>query len=114
MTENPADPALVGNILAQVPENRGTLSLSYANPRYVTASVYAIFVGDQFDDDLNRLVLPAYGVVDVSALRALGRRLEVFATAQNLFDKEYLVQRNPSTIAAPRLTGGLRVRFARR
>jgi outer membrane receptor protein involved in Fe transport len=115
VTENAADPTLVDRFLVQVPENRGSVGVSYSNPRYLTATVNAVFVGDQFDDDLNALVLPAYGVVELSLFRAIGPRLDVFFTAQNLFDQEYYVQRNPTTTAAPRLVnGGIRVRFARR
>jgi outer membrane receptor protein involved in Fe transport len=106
-------PSIVGNFLAQVPKNRGSVSVSYSNPRYVTASVNAIFVGEQFDNDINTLVLPAYGTVELSLVRAIGRNLDVFFTAQNLFDQEYFVQRNPTTIGAPRLvSGGIRVRFS--
>jgi outer membrane receptor protein involved in Fe transport len=115
VTENDADATLVGLFLPQVPKNRGGIGLSYSNPRYLTAAVHAIFVGDQFDDDLNTLTLPAYGTVELSLFRAIGGNLDVFFTAQNLFDKEYFVQRNPTTSAAPRLVnGGLRVRFAGR
>jgi outer membrane receptor protein involved in Fe transport len=115
VTENDRDASLVGLFLPQVPENRGSVGVSYSNPRYLTASVNAIFVGDQFDDDLNTLTLPAYGTVELSLFRAIGGNLDVFFTAQNLLDKEYIVQRNPTTRAAPRLVnGGLRVRFAGR
>ena len=115
VTENDRDAALVGLFLPQVPENRGSVGVSYSNPRYITASVNAIVVGDQFDDDLNTLVLPAYGTVELSLFRAIGANLDVFFTAQNLFDKEYIVQRNPTTSAAPRLVnGGIRVRFSGR
>ena len=115
VTENAADQNLVGLFLPQVPKNRGSVGMSYSNPRYLTASVNAIFVGDQFDDDLNTLVLPAYGTVELSLFRAIGGNLDVFFTAQNLFDKEYIVQRNPTTSAAPRLvSGGVRVRFSGR
>jgi outer membrane receptor protein involved in Fe transport len=111
----PGEPSIVDNYLPQVPKNRGSLSVAYTNPRYLTAVISAIFVGDQFDDDQNEDVLPAYGTVDLSLSRDIGRNLDVFLTAQNLFDKEYLVQRNPSTIAAPRLvSGGVRVRFSGR
>ena len=115
VTENASAPDLVGNFLAQVPKNRGSISVSYSNPRYVTASLSAIFVGDQFDNDLNTLVLPSYGTVELSLFRAIVRNLDVFFTAQNLFDQEYFVQRNPTTIGSPRLvTGGVRVRFSGR
>jgi outer membrane receptor protein involved in Fe transport len=122
ITENPSDPALVGKFLQQVPKNRGALSVSYANPRYADVTLSALFVGHQFDDDQNVKAktgeepgLPAYGVVDLSALRALGRNLDVFFTVQNMFDKEYWVQLQPTTIAAPRLVNvGLRVRWSGR
>src|SRR5688572_24945670 len=122
ITENAADPNLVGKFLQQVPKNRGSLSVSYSNPRYLTASLSAIFVGHQFDDDLNARVgpggvigLPGYGVLDFSVMRTVGRNLDLFVTAQNLLDKEYYVQLLPTTSAAPRLVnGGIRVRFAGR
>jgi outer membrane receptor protein involved in Fe transport len=112
----------VGKFLQQVPKNRGALSVSYANPRYADVTLSALFVGHQFDDDQNVKAktgeepgLPAYGVVDLSALRALGRNLDVFFTVQNMFDKEYWVQLQPTTIAAPRLVNvGLRVRWSGR
>jgi outer membrane receptor protein involved in Fe transport len=115
VTENDTDPTLVDKYLPQVPKNRGSFGVSYSNPRYLTAAVNAIFVGDQFDDDPNTLVLPAYGTLELSLFRAIGNNLDVFFTAQNLFDKEYIVQRNPTTSAAPRLVnGGVRVRFSGR
>ena len=111
----PTPTSIVGNFLAQVPENRGSVYVSYSNPRYLTASVNAIFVGDQFDNDINTLVLPAYGTVEMSLMRAVGQYFDVFFTAQNVFDQEYFVQRNPTTIGSPRLvTGGIRVRFSGR
>ena len=78
-------------------------------------------VGRQFDDDLNsRIVpgesepgLPGYAVVDLSASRSIGRRLEIFAGAQNLFNREYFVGTLPTTTGTPRLVhGGIRVRLS--
>jgi iron complex outermembrane recepter protein len=122
ITENPADPTLEGKFLQQVPENRGSLHLSYSNRRYADVTLTALFVGHQFDDDLNIKAkpgeepgLPGYGVVDLSASRAIGGNLDVFFTVQNMFDQEYWVQLQPTTIAAPRLVNvGFRVRFAGR
>jgi outer membrane receptor protein involved in Fe transport len=123
ITENASDPTLEGKFLQQVPKNRGSLHVAYSNRRYVDVTLNALFVGHQFDDDLNvraRVTggepgLPAYGVVDLAASRAIGRNVDVFFTVQNLLDKEYWVQLQPTTIAAPRLVnGGFRVRFAGR
>lgn len=125
--------ALVGRFLAQVPEHRGSVQVSYAHPKIATLAVSVQFQGKQFNDDQNvnfipaatltdagydadfGVGLPGYTSVDVSASRSLGRMLEVFVGAQNLFDTEYFVQTNPSTIGTPRLVNaGLRVRFAGR
>ena len=122
ITENPSDTSLVGKFLQQVPENRGSLSVSYAHPRFADVTLSALFVGHQFDDDQNVKAktgeepgLPAYGVVDLSALRAVSRNLDLFFTVQNMFDKEYWVQLQPTTIAAPRLVNvGFRVRWSGR
>ena len=128
-----ANPALVGNVLPQVPAHRGSVQVSYANPKYVTVAGGVQVFGRQFDDDLNvRTVppaalaeagyavstdpgLPEYVVVDLAASRRIGKNLDVFFGVQNLFDQTYFVQTNPSTIGTPRLVhGGVRVRLAGR
>jgi outer membrane receptor protein involved in Fe transport len=118
-----ANPALVGLYLPQVPKHRGSVHASYSNPRIVTASVSAFFYGRQYDDDLNLRTkpgetepgLPSYGTMELSALRAIGRNLDVFFGVQNLFDEEYYVGFAPTTIGTPRLVnGGIRVRWAGR
>jgi outer membrane receptor protein involved in Fe transport len=118
-----ANPALVGLYLPQVPKHRGSVNVAYSNPRLVTASVTAFFYGRQFDDDLNARTkpgatepgLPSYGTVELSALRAIGRNLDVFFGVQNLFDEEYYVGFAPTTIGTPRLVnGGIRVRWSGR
>jgi len=127
-----ANAALVGKYLAQVPKHRGSVQMFWADPRIATLAVSVQIQGMQFNDDQNVNVIPAatltdagydanfgaglpgYTAVDVTASRALGRMFEVFVGAQNLFDTEYFVQTNPSTIGTPRLVnGGLRVRFGR-
>lgn len=118
-----ANPALVGRYLPQVTKHRGSVSVVYSNPRYVTASVSALLFGRQFDDDLNARVtpgqsapgLPSYGVLEMTAMRSFGRNLDAFVGVQNLFDQEYIVGLLPTTIGSPRLVnGGIRVRWAGR
>lgn len=114
VVENPSTPALVGKWLPQVPANRGSLRLTYSNPRLFTASLGTQFVGSQFDDDLNTATrrLPNFAVVDVMASRVINRNFELFAGVQNLFDVEYLVGTLPTTVGTPRLvTGGARLRL---
>ncbi len=121
--EYAANPALVGKYLPQVPKHRGSVSVAYANARFVTVAVSGLFFGRQFDDDLNARVapgetepgLPAYAVMEMTALRSLSRNLEVFFAVQNLFDEAYIVQLLPTTTGSPRLVnGGIRVRWSGR
>ncbi|MBI1873694.1 MAG: TonB-dependent receptor [Acidobacteria bacterium] len=120
--EYAVNPALVGNSLPQVPRHRGSLQVTYSDPRYATVAFAAQFIGRQFDDDLNSRVvpgetapgLPGYGLLDVLASRAIGTKLEVFFGVQNVLDQEYVVGTLPTTIGSPRLmNAGVRVRFAR-
>jgi outer membrane receptor protein involved in Fe transport len=123
VTENDANPALVGLYLPQVPKHRGSVGVTYSNPRYLTLMATGMFFGRQYDDDLNQRTkpgetepgLPPYGVLDFSASRNIGRNLEVFFGVQNMFDQEYYVQLQPTTTGSPRLVnGGVRVRFSGR
>ena len=123
VTENDTTPALVGLYLPQVPKHRGSVSMTYSNPRYLTVAATGTFFGRQYDDDLNQRTkpgetepgLPPYGVLDLSVLRDFGRNIEVFFGVQNLFDQEYYVMLLPTTTGTPRLVnGGVRVRFSGR
>jgi outer membrane receptor protein involved in Fe transport len=121
--DDPTQVDIVGNYLPQVPNQRGSIQVTYSNPRYVTLAVDLQAIGRQFDDDGNlRTVpgesspgLPGYAVVDLSVSRAIGRNLDAFLSVQNLFDQDSIVGTLPTTIGAPRfVSGGIRVRWAGR
>jgi outer membrane receptor protein involved in Fe transport len=122
---------LVGKYLAQVPKNRGSLQIAYTNPQVVNVSLGFQFVGLQYNDDQNIQFIPAatlaaagydtditaglpgYTSVDLIASRDFGSRFQAFAGAQNLTNKVFFVQTNPSTVGAPRMVNfGVRIRFA--
>jgi outer membrane receptor protein involved in Fe transport len=109
--ESPPDStgtSLVGKFLAEVPKHRGSVEVAYSNPRIITAAAALHITGGQYDNDLNTLWLPYYGVVEFNVSRRLTRGLEAFFGVQNLFDREFYVQRSPTTLGGPRLiTGGL-------
>jgi outer membrane receptor protein involved in Fe transport len=111
--ESPADftgTSLVGKYLAEVPMHRGSAELSYANPRIVNASVAFYLTGGQYDDDLNSPAfwLPYYNTLDFNVSRKIYGGLEAFFGIQNVLNREFYVQRNPTTNGGPRLvTGGL-------
>jgi outer membrane receptor protein involved in Fe transport len=122
VTQNPANVALVGKLLPQVPRHRGTLQVVFSEPRFATVSLEVLTMGRQFDDDLNTRVvpgfptagLPKYAVVSLSVSRAIGSRVNAFAGVQNLFDREYFVGTLPTTVGSPRIvSGGVRVRLGR-
>jgi iron complex outermembrane receptor protein len=125
-----ANAALVGKTIQQVPRHRGSVQAAYSNAKLATVAIGAQFVGLQYNDDLNvnfipvatltsagydasfPVGLPGYTLVDLTVSRAIGRNLQAFFGIQNLLDRVYFVQTNPSTIGTPRLVnGGLRVRW---
>ncbi len=121
--ENPANTALVGKFLPQVPEHRGSLQFSYTDPRLVNIAVGFQFIGRQFDDDLNARVVPGQSdaglpglmTADLRVSRRITRNFDVIVGMQNLFDELYYVGTLPTTIGTPRLVhGGVRVTFAGR
>ncbi len=133
VTDGGSVPTLEGKYVPQVPKHRGTLQIAYSNPRLLNVALGVQLVGLQYNDDQNvnfipqaalldagydastGAGLPGYAVADLMVSRDLGRTLQVFVGAQNLFDKIYFVQTNPSTIGTPRLvTGGVRVRLSGR
>jgi outer membrane cobalamin receptor len=112
VTANPADPALVGNLLPEVPRNRGSVQVAYANPRLATITFAVQGVGAQFDDDLNTpsRLMPSYATTDLTISRTVARHFEVFIGAENLFNQTYVVATLPTTIGSPRLmTAGVRI-----
>jgi outer membrane receptor protein involved in Fe transport len=125
IVDNPANPAIVGKFLQEVPENRGTFRITYSDAKVASITFGIQAVGLQFDtgDDTNtRAVpgysypgLPAYATTELTISRALGRNVDVFFAAQNLFDQEYIVATLPTTIGSPRLVNaGVRVKLSGR
>jgi outer membrane receptor protein involved in Fe transport len=115
--DNATNTALVGNLLPQVPRNRGSVRLAYVNPKVAVVSFEVQGAGAQFDDDLNTpsRLLPRYGTAGLTVARTIVRRCEAFFAVQNMFNKTYNVATLPTTIGSPRLVeGGLRVSWSGR
>jgi outer membrane receptor protein involved in Fe transport len=118
--EFPADPALEGKRVPQVPKNSYMLGVQYLNPRLVNAALQGRFVGDQFEDDRNDSDLSSFFVVDLSLWRPIPVPYvvasEIFVAAENLFNTTYAVGKDPinsvvSTGAPFLFHGGVRFRF---
>jgi outer membrane receptor protein involved in Fe transport len=95
--EFPADPTLVGLRLPQVPPYRGSVQASWRAPGRLDLDALVRVEGERFDDDQNLLRLAPYGVVDLRVSREVGR-LELFLSADNVFDRQYAVQATPVEI----------------
>jgi outer membrane receptor protein involved in Fe transport len=92
-----ATPALEGNEVPQVPNWQGGFSLTWADPRILTAATQVRFSGEQFDDDLNTpaFILNEYAVWDATVSRAIVRSVHVFAAIENILDTEFDTARTP-------------------
>ena len=108
-----ATPALEGKDVPQVPNWQGGLSLTWADPRILTAATQVRFSGDQWDDDLNTpaFQLKKYAVWDATVSRAIVRTVHAFVAVENILDTEFDTARTPiRSIGWPRtVRGGLRV-----
>ena len=110
----PANTALEGLWIPQVPRHGFNVQFSYLHPDW-TAGVQTRLVGNQFDDDQNLLPLGHAFIVDVEASRRLPGPAHgsIFIAVQNLFSDRYMVARTPVTNLGPPalVRGGLRFDF---
>lgn len=107
-------PHLAGLRLAQVPRHTASAGLTF-NFHRLTFHPRIRYLGAQYEDDQNTLRLAPATVVDVSLSAALTPHLELFATAENLFDERIETGRssdNLFNLGTPRLVLlGLRLTY---
>jgi outer membrane receptor protein involved in Fe transport len=104
---------LIGCRIPQVARNMGTLQARFSYPRIGVLSLQGRMSGSQYDNDLNTYLLHSYFRLDAYASRAIGRRFEVFATGENLFDRDIEVGRTPTLTLGTPIVGriGFRIRI---
>ncbi len=103
VTAAPAQPDLVGKRLAQAPRHRTVAGMTYDSDRIATITGQVRYLGRQFEDDLNTQPIGAVVLVDARAERSVVAGFSLFAAAQNLFDRRYVVGRaGIDTEGAPR------------
>ena len=105
----PADPALEGRRLPQVPRQQATLQARYEGR--LRLGLQARVASTAYEDDRNELELDPALQVDLFAGYALRGGVLLFAAAENVFDAEIVAARTPvPSLAAPRqLRAGLRL-----
>jgi outer membrane receptor protein involved in Fe transport len=112
----PANTALVGLWVAQVPHNSFTFQARYSNPRIVTVEVTGRAIGNAFDDDQNQFPLGSFFVLDAMVSRRVGAGVEVYAAAENLLNATYYTAATPVFQLGLPIVGrvGVRLEFPKR
>lgn len=115
VTAAKTDPSVVGKRPPQVARHQGSLSIDWTPLPALKTQATLRGESSQFDDALNSRVLPGYVTVDLFAGFEITPGTEIYATAENLFDREIvtaLSSDNLITIGAPRVVHlGLRTSF---
>jgi outer membrane receptor protein involved in Fe transport len=107
----PAEIALQGLDIPEVPRNQLTVQARYWKPSGYLFSAQSRFVGRQFDDDRNQFLLPSYFTLDLLAARSLGHGVEAFAAFENLLDRRYTVALTPTRMLGPPLLARVGLRY---
>lgn len=93
-----------GDWIPQVAHNMATAQLRAYRPSIGTLSIQGKISGHQFDDDANDYLLHGYFKLDAYASHDFGKRIELFTSGENLFNRQIEVGRTPTlTLGAPRV-----------
>jgi outer membrane receptor protein involved in Fe transport len=104
VTQDNLQSNLVHNWIPQVAHNMASAQLRAYQPRIGTLSLQARASGHQFDDDLNTYLLHSYFKLDAYASHNFGKRIELFTSGENLFNRAIEVGRTPTlTLGTPRV-----------
>ncbi len=94
----------LGNWIPEVAHNMATLNLRASRPKLGLLSLQSRMSGRQFDDDANAYLLHGFFQLDVYGSHDIGKRLQLFAAAENVFDRAIEVSKTPSTtLGQPRV-----------
>ena len=106
----PANRALEGLIVPQVPKHQVNFQVTYANAQWLVGT-QGRFVSRQFDDDQNTLPLRRFFTIDADVSRVVTERVRLFVAAQNLNGRRYEISSTPVfTVGPPVLVrGGVRI-----
>lgn len=103
----------LGNWIPEVARNMATLNLRAYKKALGTVSLQSRMSGRQYDDDANLFMLHSFFRLDAYGSHDVGKRLELFAAGENLFDRQIEVGKTPTTtLASPRVArAGLMIRL---
>jgi outer membrane receptor protein involved in Fe transport len=112
----PSQPDLVGLRLPQVPKHQFSLSTFGTIATHYRIHLQARGSGDQFENDINTLILEDYMAMDAYMSRSLGPMLEFFVAGENIANEQIQVGRaGVTTLGMPRtFRTGVNFRFGAR
>jgi outer membrane receptor protein involved in Fe transport len=111
----PANTALEGLLVPQVPRHQFTFQARYENASLLTIAFQGRAASTQFDDDQNLLPLAPYFNLDAFISRRLNAKLDVFGAIENVFNQRYEVGKTPVTTLGPPILvrAGLKLHLGR-
>jgi outer membrane receptor protein involved in Fe transport len=86
-----------GKWIPEVARNMATLNLRASRPSLGTISLQSRLSGRQFDDAANANLIHGYFRLDAYASHNFGKRFELFAAGENLFNRSIEVSKTPTT-----------------
>jgi len=106
----PANRALEGLLVPQVPRHQFNFQVTYSDGKWLVGT-QGRFVSRQFDDDQNLLPLARFFTLDADVTRLISERMRLFVAVQNLTGSRYQISSTPVfTVGPPILVrAGVRV-----
>ncbi len=104
-----------GKWIPEVARNMATLNVRLQQSRLGLLTLQSRLSGRQYDDDTNTYLLHGYFRLDAFASHQLGSRVELFASGENLLNRDIEDSKTPTTtLGMPRVARvGFRVRVGR-
>jgi outer membrane receptor protein involved in Fe transport len=106
----PTNNALEGLQIPQVARHQFTFQARYA-PALATIAFQGRASSSQFDDDQNLFRLGSYFTLDATVSRGIGRSVELFFAAENIFNQRYEIGKTPVTTLGPPILVRAGMRF---
>ncbi|MCI0354309.1 MAG: TonB-dependent receptor [Acidobacteria bacterium] len=107
----PADPALEGLRVPQVPRHQVTIEARYTRPQSFAFSLRPRWSSSQFDDDRNIFLLRDFFLMDAMFSLPLRERVEVYLAGENVFGTRYDLGRTPVLTVGPPVQVRVGVRY---
>ncbi|MGH9446307.1 MAG: TonB-dependent receptor, partial [Terriglobia bacterium] len=107
----PANTALQGLFVPQVPKNVVTLQTRYTRNSLFTLALQGRYMGRQYDDDLNQFPLSPAFELDAFASHSFKQHAEIYGAVENLTGQRYQVARVPYTQVGPPVLFRIGFRF---